>query len=128
MENRKFLSCMGLSLGIIMVISLIYFFTKPKIRSVDSYTLDNDTYFTGQMVKNKFEGDGEIKSNRGTYQGSFKNSRFDGPGTFKGDDFTYKADFSKDKGNKNIEIDLDTGQTYIKDGDAFKNKDMNDEN
>lgn len=128
MKNRKFLSYMGLTIGIIMIISLVYFFSKPKIRQVESYMLGGDTYFTGQMVNNNFQGEGMLKSNKGTYQGSFKNSRFDGPGIFEGDDFTYKANFSKDKGNKNIEINLNTGQTYIKDGDTFKNKDMNNEN
>ena len=127
MENKKFLSYMALSLALIMLISLIYIFARPKAKKVGAYKIDQGTYYTGPMVDNKFDGKGELKSERGTYQGSFKNGRFDGEGSFTGDDFTYKADFSKDKGNKNIEIELDSGETYIKDGDTFKNKDMKNE-
>lgn len=127
MENKKFLSYMSLALAILMLISLIYIFAKPKTKTVKAYKIDKGTYYTGPMVDNKFDGEGELKSERGTYQGSFKNGRFDGVGSFTGDDFTYKADFSKDKGNSKIEINLDSGQTYIKDGDTFKNKDMKNE-
>ena len=127
MENKKFLSYMALYLALIMLISLIYIFARPKAKKVEAYKIDKGTYYTGPMVDNKFDGEGELKSERGTYQGSFKNGRFDGEGTFTGDDFTYKADFSKDKGNSKIEINLDSGETYIKDGDTFKNKDMKNE-
>ena len=127
MENKKFLSYMALSLALIMLISLIYIFARPKAKEVEAYKIDKWTYYTGPMVDDKFDGEGELKSERGTYQGSFKNGRFDGVGSFTGDDFIYKADFSKDKGNTKIEINLDSGQTFIKDGDAFKNKDMKNE-
>ena len=118
---------MALSLALIMLISLIYIFARPKAKKVEAYKIDQETYYTGPMVDNKSDGEGELKSDKGTYQGSFKNGRFDGEGSFTGDDFTYKADFSKDKGNKNIEIDLNSGDTYVKDGDTFKNKDMKNE-
>ena len=127
MENKKFLSYMALSLAVIMLISTIYIFARPKDKKVEAYKIDQGTYYTGHMVNNKFDGEGELKSEKGTYQGSFKNGRFDGVGSFTGDDFTYKADFSKDKGNSKIEINLDSGETYIKDGDTFKNKDMKNE-
>ena len=127
MENKKFLSYMALSLALIMLISVIYIFARPKAKEVEAYKIDKGTYYTGPMVDNKFDGEGELKSDKGTYQGSFKNGRFDGEGTFTGYDFTYKADFSKDKGNTNIEINLNTGETFIKDGDTFKNKDMKNE-
>ena len=118
---------MALSLALIMLISLIYIFARPKAKNVEAYKIDKGTYYTGPMVDDKFDGEGVLKSERGTYQGSFKNGRFDGAGSFTGDDFTYKANFSKDKGNKNIEIELNSGETYIKDGDTFKNKDMKNE-
>ena len=118
---------MALSLALIMLISVIYIFARPKAKQVEAYKIDKGTYYTGPMVDNKFDGEGELKSDKGTYQGSFKNGRFDGEGTFTGYDFTYKADFSKDKGNTNIEINLNTGETFIKDGDTFKNKDMKNE-
>lgn len=127
MENKKFLSYMSLALALLMLISLIYIFAKPKTKTVKAYKIDQGTYYSGTMVNNKFNGKGELESDKGSYQGSFKNGRFDGEGTFTGDDFTYKANFSKDKGNKNIEIELNSGQTYIKDGDTFKNKDMKNE-
>lgn len=127
MKNKKFLSYMALSLALIMLISLIYIFARPKAKEVEAYKIDKGTYYTGPMVDDKFDGEGELKSERGTYQGSFKNGRFDGAGSFTGDDFIYKADFSKDKGNIKIEINLDSGQTFIKDGDTFKNKDMKNE-
>lgn len=127
MKNKKFLSYMALSLALIMLISLIYIFARPKAKEVEAYKIDKGTYYTGPMVDDKFDGEGELKSERGTYQGSFKNGRFDGAGSFTGDDFIYKADFSKDKGNTKIEINLDSGQTFIKDGDTFKNKDMKNE-
>ena len=127
MENKKFLSYMALSLALIMLISVIYFFARPKAKNVEAYKIDKGTYYTGPMIDNKFDGKGLLKSDKGTYQGSFKNGRFDGAGSFTGDDFTYKADFSKDKGNTKIEINLNSGDTYIKDGDTFKNKDMKNE-
>ncbi|WP_073998250.1 MORN repeat-containing protein [Anaerococcus urinomassiliensis] len=127
MENKKFLSYMALSLALIMLISVIYFFARPKAKNVEAYKIDKGTYYTGPMVDGKFDGEGVLKSERGTYQGSFKNGRFDGAGSFAGDDFTYKANFSKDKGNSNIEINLNSGETFIKDGDTFKNKDMKNE-
>ena len=118
---------MALSLALIMLISVIYIFARPKAKEVEAYKIDKETYYTGPMVDYKFDGEGELKSERGTYQGSFKNGRFDGAGSFTGDDFTYKANFSKDKGNSNIEINLNSGETFIKDGDTFKNKDMKNE-
>lgn len=127
MENKKFLSYMALSLALIMLISVIYIFARPKAKQVEAYKIDKGTYYTGPMVDDKFDGEGVLKSEKGTYQGSFKNGRFDGSGSFAGDDFTYKADFSKDKGNSKIEINLDSGQTFIKDDDTFKNKDMKNE-
>lgn len=127
MENKKFLSYMALSLALIMLVSVFYIFLRPKSKQVEAYKVDQGTYYTGHMLDNKFDGEGVLESERGTYQGSFKNGRFDGAGSFTGDDFTYKANFSKDKGNSNIEINLNSGETFIKDGDTFKNKDMKNE-
>ena len=82
MENKKFLSYMALSLALIMLISVIYFFARPKAKNVEAYKIDKGTYYTGPMIDNKFDGKGLLKSDKGTYQGSFKNGRFDGAGSF----------------------------------------------
>lgn len=127
MENRKFLSYVARSLAFIMIVSLVYTLTSRRVKKVEAYNIGKETYYSGSMVNNKFNGNGKLKSSRGTYEGSFKNGRFDGDGTFTGDDFTYEANFSKDKGNKNIKIKLSNGHTYTKVGDTFKNKDVSDE-
>ena len=127
MESKKFLSYMALSLALIMLISVIYIFARPKAKNVEAYKIDEGTYYTGPMVDDKFDGEGILKSEKGTYQGSFKNGRFDGPGSFSNDDYTYKANFNNESGNSNIKIELKDGKIYTKTDGGFveDNKDEN---
>ena len=118
-NNKKFLSYMGLGLALIMVLSLAYIFLKPKTYTIENYKLDQKSSYTGPINGSLFQGEGKLETSRGTYQGNFEKGRFAGPGIFHADGFSYKADFDKDKGNKNVKIILDDGKTYIKKSEGF---------
>ncbi len=119
MDNKKFISYMGIGLLGLMVISLAYFIGKGKDKDVSDYKIYDNTYYTGSIVDNKLEGEGTLKSIDGLYKGEFKNSRFDGPGTFIADDYSYMANFDHKSGNNNIKIKLKDGSTYEKTSDGF---------
>ncbi len=128
MENKKFTSYFGLFIGIFIIISLIYIVSLKKTREVSDYKLSEEISYSGKIVKNKFSGQGELKSPYGTYSGNFEDGRFKGEGKFVNEDFTYEANFDKDKGNKDIKITLKDGSVYKKVNDTWrkideKNKD-----
>lgn len=126
MENKKFISYMGLSLAGLMAISLVYFLSKGPSKDVKDYKIDDNTYYTGTIRENKLEGEGILTSPDGIYKGSFKNSRFDGPGAFINDDYTYVANFNHKSGNSNIKIKLKNGKIYEKTSDGFNEVEKNE--
>ena len=119
MDNKKFTSYMGIGLAILMVISLIYFISNSKSKDVVDYKIDENTYYTGTISKNKLEGQGILKSPYGIYKGNFKKSRFDGPGNFSNEDYTYSAKFNNESGNSQIKIKLKNGKIYKKTSNGF---------
>lgn len=119
MDNKKFTSYMGIGLAILMVISLIYFISNSKSKDVVDYKIDENTYYTGTISKNKLEGQGILKSPYGIYKGNFKKFRFDGPGDFSNEDFTYSANFNNESGNSQIKIKLKNGKIYKKNSNGF---------
>ncbi len=119
MENKKFISYMGLGLAILMGISLIYFISKGSVKKVENYKIDGNTYYSGTIRENKLDGEGTLKSHDGIYKGSFKNSRFDGPGGFINDEYTYTANFNHKSGNSQIKIKLKNGKVYEKTSKGF---------
>ena len=119
MENKKFISYMGLGFASLMAISLVYFLSKGTSKDVKDYKIDDNTYYSGAIRENKLDGEGTLKSHDGIYKGSFKNSRFDGPGSFINDEYTYIANFNHKSGNSQIKIKLKNGKVYEKTSDGF---------
>ena len=101
MDNKKFNSFFAYFVGILMVISFIYILFLLKPKKVSNYKVAKDIRYSGEIVKNKLNGKGELTTPEGKYIGEFKDSRFDGLGKFAGDNFIYFSKFNKNKANKN---------------------------
>ena len=128
MDNKKFLSSMAVGLAVVMFFSIFYIIFINSKKEVENYKLDEGLYYTGFIERNKFEGKGNLESTDGIYIGNFENGRFKGPGLFKGKDYTYMANFNKNKGNSNIHINLNNGNSYTKtDGKWQEMSDSNED-
>ena len=128
MDNKKFNSFFAYFVGILMVISFIYILFLLKPKKVSNYKVAKDIRYSGEIVKNKLNGKGELTTPEGKYIGEFKNSRFDGLGKFVGDDFTYFSKFNKNKANKDIKIKLNDGYIYKKVKNGWMRLEGKDEN
>lgn len=120
MDRKKFNSQLGLLIGFLIVISFVYILFLKVPRKVSNYKVNNEIFYKGKIVKNKFDVKGELETSDGKYIGEFKNGRFHGKGKFVNQDYTYICDFDKDKGNKNIRIKLKDGSVYKKEGKTWK--------
>lgn len=128
MDNKKFNSFFAYFVGILMVISFIYILFLLKPKKVSNYKVAKDIGYSGEIVKNKLNGKGDLTTPEGKYIGEFKDSRFDGVGKFVGDDFTYFSKFNKNKANKDIKIKLKDGYIYKKVKNGWMRLEGKDEN
>ncbi|MDU2582512.1 MAG: hypothetical protein E7C82_02300 [Anaerococcus hydrogenalis] len=128
MDNKKFNSFFAYFVGILMVISFIYILFLLKPKKVFTYKVAKDIRYSGEIVKNKLNGKGNLTTPEGKYIGEFKDSRFDGLGKFVGDDFTYFSKFNKNKANKDIKIKLKDGYIYKKVKNGWMRLEGKDEN
>lgn len=128
MDNKKFNSFFAYFVGILMVISFIYILFLLKPKKVSNYKVAKDIRYSGEIVKNKLNGKGELTTPEGKYIGEFKDSRFDGLGKFAGDNFIYFSKFNKNKANKNIKIKLKDGYIYKKVKNGWMRLEGKDEN
>lgn len=128
MDNKKFNSFFAYFVGILMVISFIYILFLLKPKKVSNYKVAKDIGYSGEIVKNKLNGKGDLTTPGGKYIGEFKDSRFDGVGKFVGDDFTYFSKFNKNKANKDIKIKLKDGYIYKKVKNGWMRLEGKDEN
>lgn len=128
MDNKKFNSFFAYFVGILMVISFIYILFLLKPKKVSNYKVEKDIRYSGEIVKNKLNGKGDLTTPEGKYIGEFKDSRFDGLGKFVGDDFTYFSKFNKNKANKDIKIKLKDGYIYKKVKNGWMRLEGKDEN
>lgn len=128
MDNKKFNSFFAYFVGILMVISFIYILFLLKPKKVSNYKVAKDIIYSGEIVKNKLNGKGNLTTPEGKYIGEFKDSRFDGLGKFVGDDFTYFSKFNKNKTNKDIKIKLKDGYIYKKVKNGWMRLEGKDEN
>ena len=120
MDRKKFNSQLGILIGFLIVLSFVYILFLKIPRKVSNFKVNEEIFYEGKIVKNKFEGKGEIKTSDGKYIGNFKEGRFNGKGKFVNQDYTYICDFDKEKGNKNIKIKLKDGSVYKKEGKTWK--------
>lgn len=128
MDNKKFNSFFAYFVGILMVISFIYILFLLKPKKVSNYKVAKDIIYSGEIVKNKLNGKGNLTTPEGKYIGEFKDSRFDGLGKFVGDDFTYFSKFNRNKANKDIKIKLKDGYIYKKVKNGWMRLEGKDEN
>ena len=128
MDNKKFNLFFAYPVGILMVISFIYILFLLKPKKVSNYKVAKDIGYSGEIVKNKLNGGGDLTTPEGKYIGEFKDSRFDGVGKFVGDDFTYFSKFNKNKANKDIKIKLKDGYIYKKVKSGWMRLEGKDEN
>lgn len=128
MDNKKFNLFFAYFVGILMVISFIYILFLLKPKKVSNYKVAKDIGYSGEIVKNKLNGKGDLTTPEGKYIGEFKDSRFDGVGKFVGDDFTYFSKFNKNKANKDIKIKLKDGYIYKKVKNGWMRLEGKDEN
>ncbi len=128
MDNKKFNSFFAYFVGILMVISFIYILFLLKPKKVSNYKVAKDIRYSGEIVKNKLNGKGDLTTPEGKYIGEFKDSRFDGLGKFAGDNFIYFSKFNKNKANKNIKIKLKDGYIYKKVKNGWMRLEGKDEN
>lgn len=128
MDNKKFNSFFAYFVGILMVISFIYILFLLKPKKVSNYKVAKDIGYSGEIVKNKLNGKGDLTTPEGKYIGEFKDSRFDGLGKFVGDDFTYFSKFNRNKANKDIKIKLKDGYIYKKVKNGWMRLEGKDEN
>ncbi|MDU5914423.1 MAG: hypothetical protein E6Z21_09140 [Anaerococcus vaginalis] len=126
MDRKKFNSQLGILIGFLIMLSFVYILFLKIPRKVSNYKVNEEIFYEGKIVKNKFEGKGELKTSDGKYIGNFKNGRFHGKGKFVNQDYTYICDFDKDKGNKNIKIMLKDGSVYKKEGKSWKRVEENE--
>ncbi|WP_311537603.1 hypothetical protein [uncultured Anaerococcus sp.] len=108
MDYKKYLSYLAsLCLGLV-VIGLIYSFAKPKTKSVANYKINEDLTYTGMIYKDKFQGEGVLKTKDGLLKASFDEGRPVG-------DFAYKAsDYYYFKVKDQVIIKFKDGKTYKK--------------
>lgn len=128
MDNKKFNSFFAYFVGILMVISFIYILFLLKPKKVSNYKVAKDIRYSGEIVKNKLNGKGNLTTPEGKYIGEFKDSRFDEVGKFVGNDFTYFSKFNKNKANKDIKIKLNDGYIYKKVKNGWMRLEGKDEN
>lgn len=128
MDNKKFNSFFAYFVGILMVTSFIYILFLLKPKKVSNYKVAKDIIYSGEIVKNKLNGKGNLTTPEGKYIGEFKDSRFDGLGKFVGDDFTYFSKFNRNKANKDIKIKLKDGYIYKKVKNGWMRLEGKDEN
>lgn len=128
MDNKKFNSFFAYFVGILMVISFIYILFLLKPKKVSNYKVAKDIRYSGEIVKNKLNGKGNLTTPEGKYIGEFKDSRFDGVGKFVGDNFIYVSKFNKSKANKDIKIKLKDGYIYKKVKNGWMRLEGKDEN
>lgn len=128
MDNKKFNSFFAYFVGILMVISFIYILFLLKPKKVSNYKVAKDIRYSGEIVKNKLNGKGNLTTPEGKYIGEFKDSRFDGLGKFAGNNFIYFSKFNKNKANKDIKIKLKDGYIYKKVKNGWMRLEGKDEN
>ncbi|MDU2202409.1 MAG: hypothetical protein E7E32_04660 [Anaerococcus hydrogenalis] len=128
MDNKKFNSFFAYFVGILMVISFIYILFLLKPKKASNYKVAKDIRYSGEIVKNKLNGKGDLTTAEGKYIGEFKDSRFDGVGKFVGNNFIYFSKFNKNKTNKDIKIKLKDGYIYKKVKNGWMRLEGKDEN